>query len=300
MTIALEQPTVDSLAAVGEVLAGWQGDRWEGQLHPGDLGWRSMVGARRTAESVRLWTRDAAPIAIGMLDGSDLLRMAFAPGAREDGELAEHIADDLADATRGVLPSGPAIVEARGAVALDRTLRREGWEADEPWTPLTMDQSTRLNTRRLDSSDLHVRAAGLDDVDDWISVHWSAFKGTVLDEESRAGFRDRVLTMVMGPFATMARLLIGYNPEGAPAAVMGVWSLGPGRPGLVEPMGVHQEHRGRGYGIAITLAGALALRAEGASSVVLAAENSNAGAMATYRAAGFRAGVAVQDLARAK
>lgn len=102
MTIELEQPTVDSLAAVGEVPAGWQRDRWEGKLHPGDLGWRSMVGARRTAESVRSWTRDGVPIAIGKLDGSDLLRMTFAPGAREDGELAEHIADDLAVLTGDV------------------------------------------------------------------------------------------------------------------------------------------------------------------------------------------------------
>lgn len=259
-----------------------------------------MVGAQRTAESLRLWSRDGAPVAIGMLDGPNLLRMAIAAGSREDCELAEHIADDLADDAKGVLPCGPAIVEARGAAALDRTLRRDGWEADEPWTPLTMDLSSDLDTRRLDASELQVRAAGLDDVDDWITVHWSAFKGTVMDEESRARFRDRWLTMMKGPFAAMARSVMGYDSEGAPAAVTTVWSLGPGRAGLVEPMGVHRDHRGRGYGAAITLAGAVALREEGASSVVLAAENSNAGAMATYRAAGFRAGDAVQDLARSK
>lgn len=234
-----------------------------------------------------------------MLNGPNLLRMAFAPGSREDCELAEHIAGDLAGDARGVLPCGTATVEARGAVALDRTLRRDGWEAGDPWTPLTMDLSTHLGTRRLDSTDLQVRAAGPTDVDDWLTVHWSAFRGTVMDEESRDRFRDRWLTMMTGPFAAMARSLIGYDPGGAPVAVTTVWSLGPGRPGLVEPMGVHRDHRGHGYGTAITLAGAVALREEGASSVVLAAENWNAGAMATYHAAGFLAGDAVQDLARA-
>lgn len=287
MTIELHQPTADSLTAVGEVLAGWQGGRWEGQLHPGDLGWRSLAGVLRTAESLRLWSRDGVPVAIGMLDGPNLLRMAFAPGSREDGELAEHIADALADDARGVLPCGPATMEARGAVALDRTLRREGWEANDPWTPLTMDLSTHLDTRRLDSTDLQVRAAGPSDVDDWLTVHWSAFKGTVLDEGSRDHFRDRWLTMTTGPFAAMARSLVGHDLGGAPVVVATVWSLGPGRPGPVEPMGVHRDHRGHGYGTAITLAGAVALRDEGASSVVLAAENSDAGARATYRAAGL-------------
>jgi len=39
-----------------------------------------------------------------------------------------------------------------------------------------------------------------------------------------------------------------------------VWSAGPGKPGLLEPMGVHQEHRGHGYGKAITVAAAASLQ----------------------------------------
>jgi hypothetical protein len=39
-----------------------------------------------------------------------------------------------------------------------------------------------------------------------------------------------------------------------------VWSVGPGKPGLLEPMGVHQDHRGHRYGTAISVAAAAALQ----------------------------------------
>ena len=63
----------------------------------------------------------------------------------------------------------------------------------------------------------------------------------------------------------------------------------PGRPGLLEPMGVHAEHRGRGYGRAICLAAAAALRDLGASSALVCTPSANTSAVATYRAAGYEA-----------
>ncbi|MGW6228716.1 GNAT family N-acetyltransferase, partial [Cellulosimicrobium cellulans] len=70
-------------------------------------------------------------------------------------------------------------------------------------------------------------------------------------------------------------------------AVIGVWSAGPGRPGLIEPMGVHAAHRGRGLGRAVTLAGLAALRELGSSSALVATPASNVGGVATYVSAGF-------------
>lgn len=61
-----------------------------------------------------------------------------------------------------------------------------------------------------------------------------------------------------------------------------VWAAGPGRPGLLEPMGVHREHRGFGYGRAITVAAAAALRELGSSSAIVCAADSNVGAVVTY------------------
>jgi ribosomal protein S18 acetylase RimI-like enzyme len=70
-------------------------------------------------------------------------------------------------------------------------------------------------------------------------------------------------------------------------AVIGVWSAGPGRTGVFAPMGGHADHRGRGLGRAVTLAGLAALRELGASSALVATPASNVGGVATYVSAGF-------------
>jgi ribosomal protein S18 acetylase RimI-like enzyme len=77
-----------------------------------------------------------------------------------------------------------------------------------------------------------------------------------------------------------------------------VWSAGPGRPGLLEPVGVHRDHRGHGYGTAITVAAAAALRDMGSSSAIVCTRSANLGAVATYRSAGFRQFPDVPDLHR--
>lgn len=105
--------------------------------------------------------------------------------------------------------------------------------------------------------------------------------------------------MAAGPFYASARSLAVLDGHGDAVAVATVWSAGPGRPGLVEPMGVHQDHRGHGYGTAITVAAAAALRELGSSSATVCAESFNAGAVATYVAAGFTAHKQVVDLHRA-
>src|SRR5690606_3444031 len=63
-----------------------------------------------------------------------------------------------------------------------------------------------------------------------------------------------------------ARCLAGYDDEGAAVAGVRVWPAGEGRPGLIEPMGVH---RGRGHGTAITVAAVAARRELGSSSALV-------------------------------
>lgn len=82
------------------------------------------------------------------------------------------------------------------------------------------------------------------------------------------------------PYAD-ARFLVAYDDQGEAVAAVTVWSAGPGRPGLLEPMGVHREHRGHGYGTAITLAAAATLQALGSSSAIVCARSANVGALAT-------------------
>jgi ribosomal protein S18 acetylase RimI-like enzyme len=63
-------------------------------------------------------------------------------------------------------------------------------------------------------------------------------------------------------------------------------------------MGVHRDHRGLGYGTAITVAAAAALRELGSSSAVVCTTSSNVGAVATYRSAGFQQLPERRDLCR--
>ena len=67
---------------------------------------------------------------------------------------------------------------------------------------------------------------------------------------------------------------------------------------MLEPMGVHRDHRGHGYGTAITVAAAATLRELGSSSAIVCTASSNVGAVATYGSAGFRQLPDVKDLRR--
>ncbi len=104
--------------------------------------------------------------------------------------------------------------------------------------------------------------------------------------------------MADGPFYHRARSLAAFDRNDNAVAVATVWSAGPGRPRLVEPLGVHRDHRGHGYGTAISVAAASALQEMGASSAIVCTESSNAGAVSTYRAAGFTEHEQVADLQR--
>jgi ribosomal protein S18 acetylase RimI-like enzyme len=101
------------------------------------------------------------------------------------------------------------------------------------------------------------------------------------------------------PYAD-ARCLVAYDDQGNAVAAATVWSAGCGRPGLLEPVGVHREHRGHGYGTAITLAAAAALRSLESSSAIVCTESSNTAAVATYGSAGFEQLADVRDIRRSE
>ena len=109
---------------------------------------------------------------------------------------------------------------------------------------------------------------------------------------------ERWRAMVAGlPYAD-ARCLLGFDELGTPVAAITVWSAGVGKPGLIEPLAVHPDHRGHRFGTAITLAGAAALRELGSSSAMVCTESSNVRAVATYRSAGFEARAEIHDRVR--
>ena len=126
-----------------------------------------------------------------------------------------------------------------------------------------------------------MEVVGPERVDDRVAVQrgafpWSTFTAARWHEMSQSSAYRQ------------ARCLVGYDGQDNAVAAVTVWSAGPGRPGLLEPVGVHRDHRGHGYGTAISIAAAAALRDLGASSAMVATSSVNEPAVATYVSAGYR------------
>ncbi|MFH9869486.1 GNAT family N-acetyltransferase [Streptomyces lydicus] len=287
MTIVLNEPGVEGLAGAVDALRAWQDDRTPLQLHPGDLGWAWALGTERLAAAVRTWSADGRIIAVGYLDAPDLLRLTTAPDLRQDEDLARQLLADLDAPERGILPSGKVGLEIPNGALLREVLLEAGWHLDEPWTPLRHDLSEPVR-----ESGLRIEVAGPETAGARTAVHRSAFGSPRFTEEIW-------LVLAAGPVYADARCLIGYDDQDNAVAAVTVWSAGPGKPGLLEPMGVHADHRGRGHGTAISVAAAAALREMGASSALVCTQSSNAAAVATYRAAGYEPSSERLDVSRA-
>ncbi|WP_116951168.1 GNAT family N-acetyltransferase [Jiangella endophytica] len=287
MAIVTGRPRIDELGAAVGALREWQDDAAPTQLHPGDVGWFWRFGAAATAAAIRTWSRDGRILAVGLLDGSRLLRMTIAPDARRDEELAGQLADDLIRPQRGVLPEGKASVEAPADALLQELLADAGWDTDEPWRPLHRDL-----TDPVDDPGVRVVTIGPELADVRAAVQRAAFDGSTFTERRWHAMADGA------PYAD-ARCLVAYDDRGDAVAALTVWSAGPGRPGLLEPVGVHRDHRGHGYGRAITIAAAAALRELGSSSAIVCTPSSHVAAVATYRSAGFHDLPEVRDRCRA-
>jgi GNAT superfamily N-acetyltransferase len=265
----------------------WQDDEAPVQLHPGDIGWFWRFGAGAAAAAVRTWSRDGQILAVGLLDGARVLRLAIAPAAQQDAALAQRLAADLTRPARGVLGEGPANVEAPAGALVRELLAQEGWATDEPWTPLRRDLAAPVP-----DPGVRIEVVGPDRVPARVVVQRAAFDRSTFTEE-------RWHAMAAGLPYAQARCLLAYDDRDVAVAAVTVWSAGPGRPGLLEPMGVHRDHRHRGFGRAITLAAAAALREMGSSSAVVVTPSANVGGVATYASAGFRPLPEICDRCRA-
>jgi GNAT superfamily N-acetyltransferase len=273
MAVDMNTPDVSQLGTVLSALREWQHDAAPMQLHPGDLGWAWRYGAEAVAAAVRTWSRDGRIVAIGFLDGDDLLRMTVAPDAWGDDELAHRVVADLSTPERGVLPPGAVSVESPTGSRVEHVLSELGWITGEAWTPLRHDLSEPREEMAM-----QVELVGPKQAAAFTEVIGSAFDSTRFTVE-------RWKAMAEGP--GNERSLLAFDDEGAAVAAITVWSAGEGKPGLIEPMGVHADHRGRGYGAAICRAGAAELRTMGSSSALVCTPSTLTGAIATYRSAGF-------------
>jgi predicted N-acetyltransferase YhbS len=275
MAIVMAGPGTDGLSEVVRALGEWQYDEGPVQLHPGDVGWYWRFGAEQTAEAVRTWSRDGEILAIGLLDDPELLRLAIALDAQRDDELAQQIVEDVSAPERGVLIEGQVYVDAPTGALVQDLLFKDGWEFDEPWTPLQRDLAEPVK-----DPGVRIEVAGREQAPVRTALQRASFDGSTFTDE-------RWHAMAAGAPYAGARCLVARNERGDAVAAVTVWSAGEGKPGLLEPMGVHREHRGHGYGEAITVAAARALQELGSSSAVVCTPSFNVGAIATYQAAGF-------------
>lgn len=283
MAILCETPTIPALPDVLSNLGSWQPHSGPILLHPGDIGWFERFGAEATANAVRAWTRDGNVFAVGLKDGSDLLRLAISPDAYQNTELARQVAHDLAKPDI-VLPAGPVSLELPVESLLRAQLLDNGWVLDALWTHM------RHSLERLQSPTLRITVNDPTSAADHAAIVNNAFGGKHSVERWRA--------MAGGPAFSGARCLVAYDDAAHPVATITVWPGGDGGPGLIEPLAAHSDFRGLGYGRQIIHAGLLALKELGASSAIVATPSSNIGGVAAYKSAGFDLVAKVPDLTR--
>ncbi|MCW2766131.1 MAG: hypothetical protein JWO11_2090 [Nocardioides sp.] len=231
VTIVLSRPGVDGLGEAAGALREWQHDGAPMQLHPGDLGWFWRFGADATPAAVRTWSRDGQILAAGLLDEPTLLRLSIAPDAHQDEDLAHRVVEDVTEPKRAVLTGRRVGVEAPEGGLVQDLLIEDGWKADEPRTPLCRDL-----TDPVEDPGVRIEVIGPPQARVRAAVQREAFERSTFTNE-------RWDTMAAGlPYAD-ARCLVAYEDQGNAVAAVTVWSAGPGKPGLIEPMGVHQTSR---------------------------------------------------------
>ena len=249
-----------------------------GYLQAGDVGWAlrlddedldgallCLVGGRGSDDVV----------AVALVDGPGVLRPAIRPDRVHDRELAVTLADLAAEACRGttgysdaaagstyrsVLSERGWVVDPDPWVVLYRGLSAADGEYDDPW-------STTLSSPR--------------DVADRVEVQRSAFEGSTFTVR-------RWHQMATGPGFDPALEMLRRDESGVPVAAATAWSSGPGRCGVLEPVGTHRGHGGRGHGTAVSKAVIAALARSGASGVTVHTPAFNTAALRTYVACGLR------------
>lgn len=277
MSVTLHVPHLRELAQVMTTLASWQVDGADLQLHPGDIGWHLCAGPDATAAVLRTWSREGELLAIGMFDGPELLRLAIAPHAQQDTDLADVLVQNLEGRGSGPWAESLRCLEVPSGARLRDALLAAGWTTDEAWTPLELDLSAPIG-----EPGVRIEVVGPELAPTRVAVHRESFEGSTFGTEHWHAMRAL-------PDSTETRCLLAFDDDGAAVAATTIWMAGAGLAALIEPLGVGREHRGHGYGPAITRAGVAMMRELGASRALVATPSDNLAAVATYLSAGFTA-----------
>ena len=245
-----------------------------GYLHSGDIGWALRLDDADFDVITRLVRSAGETRAVLMLDGS-VLRTAIRPDSVHDLPLAEC----LVEQAEAMPQAGEGFVETEFGSTFRSLLSGRGWQLDsKPWV---------LLYRPLGSADgeyddpLCCPVSSQQDIADRVIVQRLAFERSTFTVA-------RWHQMAAGPTYDPTLDWLRRGIDGVPTAGATAWSAGPGKCGILEPLGTHPEHRGQGHGAAVSRAAIAALARAGASGVTVATPADNGGAVRTYLACGLR------------
>lgn len=266
--------TVEAIPELMAVMSAWQPTYGcASGLHPGDIGWNLAWPDEQSLPAIRLWRdADGRLRAVGIADGPGEWRLTTDPALAYHPALAATLAEELEERGDGAvsidLPAGPTLLAAR--------LVADGFASGQTLWPLLF----RAISGPLDPPG-DVSPIRPDEFAARAEVEHSAFGGALVDLERWGRMHSR-------PGCDAGLDLVARAPDGRVAAGATAWSAGPGRPGLLEPVATHADQQRQGYGRRVVEGACAALAARGASGVSVHTPAFNRGAIATYRAAGFR------------
>lgn len=274
----------DDLSAVTRVLAAWEppGGSPLG-LHVGDVGWHARLPDEQFAGTVRVLEEAGDVVAVGLFEPG-LARPRLAPGRETDPAVCVALADEIETD-----PAEQVWSDAAPGSLLRTELSARGWTLDpQPWTALYRPLCVADGGL---GDDLVRPVDGAGDVADRVAVQRASFDGSTFTVDA---WHRMAATVAYDPTLD----LLARDAEGAPVAAATAWAAGPGRCGILEPVGTHRDHRGRGHGRRVVRAALGALARAGASGVTVHTPAFNTGAVAAYVSCGLRPLQSTEDLVR--
>jgi len=261
-------------------------------LHPGDIGWHLRLPDEQIDGTLHGWWRGDRLVAVALIEGV-IARPQIAPGCGTDREVCEAVATVVAG-----MPGDEVWTDAEPGSLLRTLLVARGWELDrDVWVALHLpftagwDELAPAVLREAAAVEGVAPTATDADVHDRVAVQQVAFRQSTFAVE--AWHR-----MAAGPGFDPSLDLLARDDDGVPVAAATAWAAGRDRCGILEPVGTHHEHRGRGHGRRVVLAAINALHRTGASGVAVATPGRNQPGIALYRSCGLRPVESLQALTR--
>jgi ribosomal protein S18 acetylase RimI-like enzyme len=238
-------------------------------VHIGDLGWHLRFEDEIVAGTIVRWDRGGDLVAVAIREETSAW-LALAPSVGTDPVFAA----EFAPAVTALLGAG----EARLTVAPDwpvaKLLGEAGWETELRWPVFVRDLAAAPAWPS--GAELVTPQTAAERV----AVQRSAFDGSTFSV-------PRWEQMMSAPAGEFAVDLLVRDADGYAAAAATAWFAGTGRCGLLEPVGTHADHRGRGHGRTVVLAACGALAQRGASAAAVVTPETNGAGVRLYLSAGF-------------